>query len=281
MINPKNKLTVVHFDGASYTDFSRKAASFGRDSFTITLETDDYLYIGYEKAVNALYTNLITVNTNTSVYTLEYWNGTSWTEVDSFDDDSEGHTRSAFFQWDRNLEDEEEVIPDVSMPEKIYYRLSTDADTTAMEIQGMNLIFADDDDLKKEFFCILDGEILQGATSHILIHEAARDEITQQFRNRGFNKRRAGNLGGREDIIPWDLLEIQEVRNAARYLALHKIFFNMSDSPDDVWNQKSLYYRQQYEGQITVANLTLDDNNDGIVTDNERSKKIKHDRVTR
>lgn len=282
MINPKNKLTVFHFDGASYTSYSRKAASFGRDSFTMTLETDDYLYVGFTKPINALYTNFVTSNVNTSVFTMEYYNGTTWTSVSSFDDDTEGYSRSAFFQWDRGLEDESVVQPDASMPTQYYYRISTDVNTSALEIQGMNLLFSDDEDLKREFPCVLDSSMLLGNTSHVLLHESSRDEIVQRFRNKGFNKREGENTSaGRQDIIPWDLLNIQEVREGSKFLALSKAFFNVSDDPDDIFHQKSLYYRKRYEDEIAIAFLTLDEDNDGKVDDNEQSKKIKHDRMTR
>jgi len=272
MINPKNRLTVVHFN----------AGSFGRDSFASTLETDDYIYVRYDKPVNAAYINLLASNTNSSNLTLEYYNGSGFTDVSSFDDDTNGLSRSAFIQWDRDLEEDQASQPDASMPTKNYYRISTDSDTTSLTIQGINIVFADDEDLRKEFYCIDDSSILpSGASSHILTHEAVKDEIVQYFRNRGFNKQREDSLGGRSDLLAWDLLQIDEVREAAKFLALHKIFFNMSDAPDDVWHQKALYYRSQYEDQIKIANLSLDEDNDGETDDNERSTKIKHDRVTR
>ena len=281
MINPNDRLTIFHFDGAAYTDHTRKGGNFGRDSFSLTLETDDFLYIGYSKPINAVYINFITANLNSGNLSLEYYNGTSWAAVSGFDEDTDGLSRSAFLQWERDLDGDTDSQPDLSMPLKNYYRLSIDADSSAIEIQGMNLIFADDEDLKKEFFCITDGEILQGADSHILIHDACKNEIIQYLRNKGFSKQRDSSLIGREDIIGWDLLDIHEVREAAKFLALNKIFFNMSDSPDDVWYQKSIYYRAQYESQIQITLATIDEDNDGEIDDAERKRRIKHNRMTR
>lgn len=286
MINPKNKLFVWHFDGSTYTDFSRKTISFGRDDFTITLEADDLLYVGYDKPINSVYMHLTTPNTNAAVITMEYYDDkqATWVNVDSFDDDTDAFTRSAFLQWDRNLEDEGAIQPDASMPTKFFYRISTDTNMTAITIQGINILFSDDDDLKKEFFCINDAEFLLGATSHILIHEASRDEIVQRFANRGVSKRERDNgrlTGNTEELIAWDLLEIQEIREASKFLALHKIFFNLSDSPDDVWNQKSSYYRERYEEKVRVARITIDADNDGIVDNNEKQKQVKFNRQTR
>ncbi len=289
MINPKNKLFVWHFDGSTYTDFSRKTISFGRDDFTITLETDDLLYIGYDKPINSFYMNLTTANTNAAGITMEYYDGkqATWVNVDSFDDDTNGFNRSAFLQWDRNLEDEEAVQPNVAMPTKFFYRITTDALMTAMTTQGINILFSDDDDLEREMPHINDAEFLLGRSSHVLIHESSRDEIVQRFANRGVSKRerdRSDNdrlTGNTEELIPWDLLEIQEIREASKFLALHKIMFNLSDNPDDVYNQKSDYYRERYEEKIRVARLTVDDDNDGIVDNNEKQKQVKFDRLTR
>ena len=61
------------------------------------------------------------------------------------------------------------------------------------------------------------------------------------------------------------MLDIQEVRQYAIYEALSTIFFNASDSKDDVWFQKHLKYQDLAKQQIDYDQIVIDNDDDGLI----------------
>lgn len=277
MIDPRNKLRLYYKDGANpVTEFSREVADFGRDEYTLTFKAGDIIYIGFEKPINAVYVELTTASTNAGTLSIQRNSTGGLEDAEYFDDDTRNFQRSGFIQWDRVRDDNSNIkdVPEAGMPEAFYYRLTTDTDTTEITIKGFNIVFSDDQDLERIVPCITDAAFLQGKTTHILQHVAARDEILQRFRNKGVRKRRLEDANF-QLFQPWDLLDIHEVRQGAAFLAVSKIFFNLSDEPDDVWNQKSLFYRAEYEKQIEIAQASFDYDDDGQIDEGEEQKTRK------
>lgn len=277
MINPKNKLVLYYKDDVSpAVEFSREVIDYGRDSYAITLKSNDTIYIGYDKPINAAYIEYSTLNTNAGNLTVERFTNTGFVEVSGFDDDTRNALRSGFIQWEREEESSTHIEsePEAGMGTRYWFRLTTDTTQEATVIKGLNIVFADDEDLKREIACITDASFLQGATTHILTHQKVRDDIVQYFRNRGFKKQNRIDQDF-QLLLPWDLLDIQEVREGAVYLALAKIFFNLSDSPEDVWYQKSLFYRAEYQRKIDLVQFSVDVDDDGEIDPGEGQHVIK------
>jgi hypothetical protein len=102
-------------------------------------------------------------------------------------------------------------------------------------------------------------------TSHILTHAACRNEILQKFRAKDFYK--LDSDGNKQNINAWDLLDIAEVKQGAVYLAMSKIYYNMSDSENDIWAIKAGEYFNKYESMINIAATTIDFNDNGASDD--------------
>ena len=67
MLRTKNKLSVFHDKNSTFSDYSGDALDFDRDFFTIELSSSmDYLYIGFDKPINAIYLELKTTNNVTN-----------------------------------------------------------------------------------------------------------------------------------------------------------------------------------------------------------------------
>jgi len=269
MIKVKNKLTVLHDDNGSFLDHSNKALDLSRGTFTIDLnESDDYLYIGFYKPINCFYIELSTANTNAGEFTAQFYNGSSWTDLEGFYDDTESFTRSGFVTWNRNQTSEEKTT--VNSAELYWYRLRPSVTHSSTISRGLNIVFADDQDLKKEYFEI--GDFLpSGESSFILTHVACRDHIIQVLRNAGHEKRNSASY--REDITAFDLLEVGEIKLAATYLALSKIFSNIQDDETDIWRQKSKDYHSLYMNAQKNGLLSIDSDDDGIKDANERVQR--------
>lgn len=266
MLKIKNKLTILHDNNSSFSDYSTEALDFDRDTFTIDLnQSEDYLYIGFYKPINIFYVELGTANTNAGTFTGEFYNGTTWAGLSGFYDESASFTRSGFIQWDRNQTNEAKTT--VNSTELYWYRFRPSVTHSSTVVNGLNIVFADDNDMKREYFEI-DRFRPSGESSHILTHVAARDHIIQYLRNSGHFKESVGT-GKAKDITAFDLLDIGQIKLAATYLAISKIFSAIQDSEDDIYNQKSSHYMSLYNSAIKTFYLDLDMDDDGIQDEEE------------
>jgi hypothetical protein len=263
----QSRLIVLHDDNGSFVDHTEAAEDFLRDNFTMTLiAADDYVYLGLYKPFGSVYAEVYTANTQNSILEMEYWNGTAWTALE-LRDQTNGLKRSGFMSWDKdNMK-----ATTVNSVASFYVRIKPDIDTSAVTLRGLNLIFADDHDLKQEFLEITNSNLLPpGETSHIGVQVATRNFIIQDLRNRGYIK--YNDTTGYESLTPWDLHDMSEIRQAAVFMTLAKIFFNLSDSPDDIWWMKYRSYMTRFEEAMKIAHLSLDDNDDGVVDISEDNK---------
>lgn len=266
MIDPKMLLT-VKFDTGGFVDFTQKAADFTRDEFSSTLLAGEYLYLGYTKPFGSSFIKLETPNTNPAVMSIEIFDGTSWVAPDSFQDESDGLTRDGFLFWDKTSMTE--TIIDSNS--KFYARMKLDVDSSAMTFRGIGVLFSDDSRLRANFPPINSTSFYpDGEDSHVLSHQASRDEIILRLRKR-YQKRNT-SLDVNIKINAFDIIDIFEIREAATYLCLAKIFFNIFDNEEDQWYKKYKHWKGKYEAAFEVAYLGMDLDDDGVDGDEEIQK---------
>jgi hypothetical protein len=261
MIDLKSTLTVKTELETTFSDISSKTANFSRDLVTITLlDTSDHIYVGFHKPINSFYFNHNTVDLTEATMTLEFYNGSEWVACSDLADDTLGLKRSGFVNFNRVQLNQ--VVNAVDGLSKYWYKITISAGVTDLVISGINLVFADDYSLLLEQPYVTMPEFLDTQLSHILIHAACRNEIIQYFRNKDYYKIDA--QGVKQDINAWDLLEIEEVKQSAVFLAMSKIYFNMSDTNDDIWAVKANDYRERSLKMLQVASLSVDFNDNGL-----------------
>lgn len=279
MIDPKSKLTVLHDDNGTFNNLTEKAADLTRDNFTVQLiAAEDYLYIGYEKPFGSMYLETYTTNTNANSFTAQIYNGTSWVSVD-ISDESQGLTRSGFVFWTKTSMNSVAV----NSLTRYWIRLKPSVDHTSTVMRGINLIFANDAAMVSEFSEITNSNLLPaGEVSHIRTHVSTRNHIMQSLRNHYAKSVTDANSNAtQEKINQFDMIDIFEIREAATYLSLSKIFFNLSDSVEDHWFIKYREYQDMYEDKIKVAYLSIDTNNDGVDDANEVQRQYNPTRWVR
>lgn len=261
----RRRLTVLHDDGGVFTDYSTEAQDFTRDAMTITLTTDDYLYVGFYKPINALYAEVSTANVNPANLSMEYYNESGVWASTQLSDDSKGLTRSGFLTWARP-EDSQATI--VNSEELHWVRFAVSADTSATGLQAVNILFSDDRDVYKETPALIDTCFYQsGQTSHVLNHLAAKNYIMGRLRNLGYVQR---TTSGEENITEWDILDVYELRQAATYYAISQIYFNLSDDVDDQYWIKYQDYIKRFEESFNLGRLRVDQNDDGKASEAEK-----------
>lgn len=264
MINTNERLTIYYDDSSTMEDISKKMSNYFSDEiFEKDILAADYIYVGFEKPINSVYFEQKN-GAGTTELAVEYWNGSAYTNVVGLYDGSDGLTKSAFISWDRGQDDE--VAVSYNSLTKFWYRLSVSDTVTGSDMVGLNILFSDDRDLKKEIYEI--SKFLPvGETTHVLSHVAARDEIIQDLNGNGMAK---VDLTSKHlvDITSFDLLDVSQVKMASTYLALSKIFFAAMDD-DDVYRVKSEAYRSLYNGVMGSLTIDIDFDDDGIKDSNE------------
>lgn len=266
MINPLTKLNVWF----NSTDHSNDAHDFSKDAFSLTFTDEDFLYIGFYKPINTVYVALATAQQTATTLSCEYWDGSNWASLSNLYDDTKGFTRSGFITWDRSQSNQ--AASTVNSLTLFWVRIATSNTMGALSVQGINFLFADDNDLVPEVPEIKDTNHLAGKTSHLLTHVAARQQLVQDLNNKNHFKLNP-TTGLKEDLTCWDLLDVNQVKQAAIFLALAKIYFNFSDSPDDKHYQKYQDYMARYKDAYELARLALDTDDDGVADEEETQKE--------
>lgn len=238
-------------------DVSDSANDYLTDSFTIIngpIELELY------KPFYQVYCDVTIPAEDTDLFLGEYWDGATYQPLQIFDQ-TKGLARSGWIKF---------YLPtDLKGATKI--RLTRSSFEAACS--GINIVFSDDLQLKKE---MVDVVVFRpkNATSFITYHVAARDEIIQRIRNQGKIKNSLNK------IEKWDILDIEEIKQAATYLALSKICFNISNGVDDKYYQQSKDYMDHFAKAFDLFFMTIDVNDDGIIDIGEKAS-IQFIRITR
>lgn len=261
----KNNLCVIYNDGTTDTNYSSEAADFKRDDFSITVDTDDFIYVGYSKTINAVYLQMSQFNTLGGTLAAEYSNDqATWSPLEICDD-TKNMARSGFITWDRPTDAGEITIDSQA---KCWVRFSTDTLQSQITVQALNIIFSDDNDLCEFEPALLDACFYQsGQTSHIFKHVASKAYIMSRLRSLGYIKY---TPDGEENINEWDVLDIYQLKLASVYYTISQIYFNLSDDPEDQYWSKYKVYESRFEEAFALGRLDIDLDDDGQVDDNEK-----------
>lgn len=275
-----NKLSVYHCDNAVYDDLTESVREWTRGSGTLDYtKTVDYLYVGRDKAFNALWFELTTPNVTAATLTLEYYNGTAWTALAVDLDDTQGLTRSGWIRWTKPTDIDEVAINSAT---KVWIRFSWSATfSPACVIATIGLVFSDDQMLKEEVPNILTNYLPTGCTSHILSHVAAKKRIMQRLRSQVGLYKVSQSTGDPKDIDEWDMHDIDQMQAAAKFLTLAIIFGNASDEDGDGEAVKKKEFLVEYERSFKVALLSIDTDDDGQESSDEKAGSNMSVRLSR
>ncbi len=263
------KTRVLVYDAApdeTYTDRTEEAFDLSQEPLALGLADTDFLYLGRRKPFSAIFVEADPDHPNTvaGIFTAEYWDGAEFVELALLAEDTRAAARSGFIKW---------AVPDdwdevgVDGLDAFWIRLKPSASMLgSAKVRGINIVYADDRDLKREDFGIMTllpkDEAGTPAATHVLSHVAARDAIVQELRRRGKIKLSAEDAAP-EDIDEWDLLNIGQVRQAAVYKALSKIYLESSNTKDDINWAKYELAETNYKLALDMTLLALDHNDDG------------------
>jgi len=254
-----------------FDDISDELRDYLRDPASVSFLAGDKLYLGLYKPFNSVYIEL-SANTSETSLSIKYSNGATFSPLDVMDD-SKGLSRSGFIKWDRNISDWAEQ--EVNGKSLYWIEIEFNADYD-LACQGINIVFSSDYEMQIKNPFVMD-YLARNDISFIRNHVAARNEIVQLLRNGGYIKMPTGSddlffnpLQDKKDITKWDLLDIDQIKEAATFKALASVFFNESRSNED--KAYSLYreYQGKFGQSFKLFYLSLDTNDDGKIDSNER-----------
>lgn len=254
-----------------FEDSSEELKDYIRETVVKSFAIGDKLYIGLYKPFNALYLEL-SAGVSTSPLTFRYSDGSTFQSL-SVMDDTRGFSRSGFIKWDRDIETWAEQSVN---SESLYWIEIEFGAAYDLSANGFNIVFSSDYEMQVKNPFVMD-YLNKTDTSFIRYHVSARNEIVQLLRNGGYIKMPTGiddlffqPTNNREDIQKWDLLDIEQIKEAATYRAMASIFFNESRNVQD---KAYLLYRD-YQGKFgqsfKLFYLSLDTDDDGRTDSNEK-----------
>lgn len=249
------------------TDYTLEAGDYSGDDFTVTLTDSEYLYFGYRKPIRELYAHFTTVNSNAATLSVEYYNGTTYTAVTTLNDRTKSFTRNGFISWEKSDDEEEATVETLEM---YWYRISVSVSTSEMVIRGFNLLFSDDLSVREEEAHLLSTDYYPASeTSFVNYHQASRNELIQRLRNKGYGVKNSS--GVYNDLLIFDLHERKQLETASKYLVLSKIYFNLSDAPEDKYHEKHVNYKRMSDDAFHVFYISIDSNDDGKESTTEQA----------
>lgn len=274
-------LTHIIENSGSYEDVTIEANDFLRDKVALDLDGGDSYYVGLYKPFTDLFFEIDSGASGAS-FSVEYFNGSTFTTLPNVKDRTKSFSRSGFISW--QFSESDKITDNWKLTEidgqELYWVKISGSSADIISFDGVNIVFADDQDLKTEFPRIYDFKS-PDLDSFINFHVAARDEIVQRYRTGG-NSTSASpnsesfNIGtnlflGKElhQVSKWDLLDIEEVNNAAKFLALAKIFFYVSENNEDKAFIRFQNYMGMFAESFKLFYLSLDKDDDGNLDTHE------------
>jgi hypothetical protein len=239
-------------------DYSVGQAKYDFKVMQAKLSQSKFVEISYYKPINSLYLNVVS-GSNNHLLLVEYFNGTSWEEVEKLSDETFGLANAGFISW---------INAKTTQDEYDYRFTLTQSDGSPhltnvnINFKGINLVFSNDEDLKGEYPTIMD-HLPGNATSFIKFHEAARNELLTELRNTGIYVDNEIIYSNKKQIDQWDILDFSEVRESAKFLTLAKIFNYLSDETDDKWQNLASKFEAN-AGESLTPLISIDSNDNGV-----------------
>jgi hypothetical protein len=234
-----------------------------------TIQTKDYnqsitgnfsstgsIEIGYYKPISDLYFEIESSTNASETITLSYF--TPSKETLSAIDETYSLKRSGFISWDRTGISSTKTTRNGH--ELHWYTIEFSGDFTCV-INGINLVFSNDEDLKDEYPDI-HLHLPKDASSFIRFHKSARDKILTDINN--MNIRKTTSIYSRRRINQFDLLDLNEIRQVSKYTTLGLIFKWVSDNIDDKYLQDSNKNLSLASSLMEMPQLSLDLDDDGV-----------------
>ena len=259
------KVRFTNNTGNPSIDGTTAMASFSDNRVvTATEATINIIEIKYTKPLNTLFFYLPQPSTNVETFASMTFKGPTGEDIPftDFVDGTQGLTQSGFMTWKPQRDKYDTFQMGQEFTITLTYHTGFD-----IVFGGLNVLFCDKFDLLREYpdldnlLGISDERIIN--TQLIRIMESTMLEIEKKVQNSPFWKEDRQYFFTAKELDRWDLLQINQINQAAIFWTLGKIFYFLSDSPGDIYSLKSNDYKTRAESAFESVNLSLDFNDNG------------------
>lgn len=242
------------------TEITKETKDPNADTAAFVLTTTDKFYVGFHGPFASRYFTMGTANTNSSVLSVKYWDGSAFVAVEDLVDETEGMSRNGWLHW-QNKTDwvavEQSPINDV----KLYWiEVTTDADFSAgTTIQSVMNLYSDDILLRAYYPELVDDPryLPPGRTDFLEQHLAAHDMVALRLQQRRL-------IDDESQIIDINEVAIAAV-HAVAWILLRPI------ATSDEAREQAATAEKNFNDEIGQLSLGVDLNKDGTVSTVERS----------
>lgn len=258
---------VKYFVGSSEITYDLESALDTPITVSVGVGTT-YIEAKSTKPLSKLYFDL--TGAHDGVLDAEYWNGSSLVNMVGLTDRTDNLVKRGWVQWEKQDDD--------ATDSGVYrYRFSITAVSAPISasLRFIGVILSEDKDLKTDVPDVVD-YLPSSDTSGIRFHVSARSDLVQFFRAKG---KRVFDTEPKI-LTEYDFHDPEELRQAAKYMALAKIFFWRSDAVDDKWYSKAKDFEARGYSAANVYFLSLDTDGDGV-EDTAEKQAIQELRIVR
>lgn len=258
------------------TDLSESCVRMGEDEAVITVANfeSDALFLGYKKPVKNIFFEVSQALNSGLTKTVQIWNGTDWVNISAVDDTK--HFNKSNFLYIDGDQIKNSVSKEVN-GQTLFWLKVIFSGNGSVKFKGINSLFCSESDLKNEEPAIAKF-YPRDLSSHIFSLVAAREFILRKINNSDGWYKYEGGLLSVNDFNQFDVFNIDELRDAAVFYTLYKIFFNRSDEADDFYYQKSQEYLNRFNECFKLwqgRKITLDRDGDGVVSESEKYQSVQ------
>ena len=259
MIDIKEKLTVIFEDAGTLTNISSSVAQF-KDEITTQIDviTDNFLYIGFYKPIKNFYIHFDTPTTDNINVFLQVFDGESWIDVVDFIDETNNFTKSGFISCLENSRPAE-----VDGNSLYFFRFRFDGIAADLKLGAVSMLLCSINDISAVYPPVIQQDFRLGKQSLHVALELSKNNIIQYLRNKGIN------TNDNKRLTVFDLLDVQEVRQAAAYKTISQILLSVFNSPEDKFYILSEKFKEKAEELLKTYMLSIDYNQTG---ENNQSK---------
>ena len=259
MILDRNKTRTI----LNTTETTSETGSINNSLLAFQLLGSDFFYIGFKGRFASRYFDIGTVNSNSANITVEYWNGTAWTEVEDLVDQTAGFTQSGFISWlnmtDWQPREQDPIVSDGGEVLKMFYiRLSTDTSfSVGTTLESVINLYSDDDLVRNLFPEIIsdDRYLPPGRTNFLEQHFEAKNRVVRRMKQKNLIEDEA------------QIIDINEVAEAAAWAMIIIVLSPIATSEE--LSLILLRAKNNFESELSRINKNVDLNEDGVVTKGE------------
>ena len=266
-------MKIIFDDAGTAVDLTANLNRYQTGTSSFTFETGDTLYIGTDVPFNHTYIKMgTTVNLNSSVITLQYWDGKEFVNTVETIDETNGFAQNGYItfvpnkdnRWSREDTDDLDalntLLGNTVIYDKYWLKMTVNVTTTAdLDFDWMGQIFSDDFDLESEF------------------PDLTRTNVKTAFKSGKTDWQEQAVIAA--GVIASDLKERQIIEHDGQILRREQLrLASVQKTAEIIMSAFGADYdddrrkaREEYKSRLKTGIFTVDKDNDGIVDLNEQA----------